>query len=102
MPPIVELIHPKTPIDKLLIKEFMGSALLDIVDIVELMIVFLCARHIDNSGNLEISVIEIPEELYEYHDEIAEAIQHVHRSVKRLLLKKSMKKKNNCNSLNKI
>ncbi len=62
VPPIVELIHPKTPIDKLLIKEFMGSALLDIVEIVELMIVFLCARHIDNSGNLEISVIEIPEE----------------------------------------
>ena len=62
VPPIVELIHPKTPIDKLLIKEFMGSTLLDIVDIVELMIVFLCARHIDNSGNLEISVIEIPEE----------------------------------------
>ena len=36
-----------------------------------------------------VAIIEIPEELGEYHDVIAEAVQHVHRSVKSVLLKKS-------------
>lgn len=36
-----------------------------------------------------VAIIEIPEELNEYHDVIAEAVQHVHRSVKSVLLKKS-------------
>ena len=36
-----------------------------------------------------VAIIEIPEELGEYHAVIAEAVQHVHRSVKSVLLKKS-------------
>lgn len=36
-----------------------------------------------------VAIIEIPEELGEYFDVIAEAVQHVHRSVKSVLLKKS-------------
>lgn len=61
VPPLVELVHPKTPFDGTPIKEFMSSVHLNIVDIVELMVVFLCARHIDPSGNLSVSIIEIPE-----------------------------------------
>ena len=36
-----------------------------------------------------VAIIEIPEELSEYYSVIAEAVQHVHRSVKSVLLKKS-------------
>jgi len=59
-PPFVQLVHPKTPFNGVPIREFMSSACANIVDIVELMIVFLCARHVDPSGNFTISVIEIP------------------------------------------
>lgn len=38
----------------------MSSACANIADIVELMIVFLCARHVGAPGNLSIRVIEIP------------------------------------------
>ena len=58
--PIVQLVHPKTPFDGTPIREFMSSACANISDIVELMMVFLCARHVDASGNLSIIVIEIP------------------------------------------
>lgn len=58
--PLVKLVHPKTPFDGIPIKEFMSSACANIAYIVELMIVFLCARHVDAAGNFPINVIEIP------------------------------------------
>lgn len=36
-----------------------------------------------------VAIIEIPEELGEYHNEIADAVQHVHKNVKSVLSKKS-------------
>jgi len=41
----------------------MDSAQLGIVDIVELMMVFLCARHLESPSGLILMIIEIPEEL---------------------------------------
>lgn len=60
LPPLIQLVHPKTPFDATPIREFMYSACVNIADIVELMMVFLCARHVDASGDLAISIIEIP------------------------------------------
>ena len=60
VPPIVQLVHPKTPFNGTPIQAFMSSACANIADVVELMMVFLCARHVDISGNLSIRVIEIP------------------------------------------
>ncbi|MBZ0134240.1 MAG: hypothetical protein M9884_16900 [Rhodocyclaceae bacterium] len=60
VPPLVQLVHLKTPFEGTPIRGFMSSACANIADIVELMIVFLCARHVGAPGNLSIRVIEIP------------------------------------------
>ena len=60
VPPLVQLVHPKTPLDSTPIRGVMSSSCATVVDIVELMIVFLCARHVDPSGDFPIGVIEIP------------------------------------------
>lgn len=59
--PTVELVHPKSAFQKVAIKEFMEFVQGNTVDIVELMIVFVCARNVD-SGSLNVSVIEIPQQ----------------------------------------
>lgn len=61
-PPLVEFIHPKTAFSKTPIKDFMSSTCANIVDIVEMMLVFLCARHIQSKGSLAVHMIEVPED----------------------------------------
>lgn len=60
LPPMIEILHPKTPLEKVPVKEFFSQCLQDLVDIVELMIVFLCARHVKPFGGIPIQVMEIP------------------------------------------
>lgn len=62
LPPMVEIIHPRTPLEKLPVSEFFVQTLQKIVHIVELMIVFLCARHVKPLGGLAIQVVELPPE----------------------------------------
>ena len=61
IPPMVELTHPKTPFDKVAITEFMEFVQTNTIEIVELMMVYLCARNI-SGGTLDMSVIEIPQD----------------------------------------
>lgn len=62
VPPLIELVHPKTPMSGVPISDFMNSVQRGIVDIVELMVVFLCARHFESPSDLIVRIIEIPEE----------------------------------------
>lgn len=62
VPPLIELVHPKTPMNGVPISDFMDSVQRGIVDIVELMVVFLCARHFESPSGLIVRIIEVPEE----------------------------------------
>lgn len=62
LPPMIEVIHPKTPLQKAPVGAFFSQALQNLVSIVELMIVFLCARHVKSFGEMQIQVMEIPPE----------------------------------------
>lgn len=60
-PPTIRVIHPKTPLDATPIEQFMVHVSERIVGIVELLIVFLCARHTREAGGFPIHVMELPE-----------------------------------------
>lgn len=60
LPPMVEIIHPKTPLNRVLVGTFFPQTLQRIVSLVELMVVFLCARHVMPVGGFPIQVIEFP------------------------------------------
>jgi hypothetical protein len=62
LPPMIEVIHPKTPLQKIPLGAFFSQALQNLVSIVELMIVFLCARNVKSFGGMQIQVMEIPPE----------------------------------------
>lgn len=62
LPPMIQINHPKTPHEKIPVRVFFSTALQNIVTIVELMIVFLCARHVKSFGGMPIQVMEIPPE----------------------------------------
>ena len=62
LPPMIEVIHPKTPLEKVPLGAFFSQALQNLVSIVELMIVFLCARNVKSFGGMPIQVMEIPPE----------------------------------------
>ncbi len=62
VPPLVKLVHPKAPLDEVPARELKATILTTTVDVVELMLVYLCARHIDPSQELSVQVVEIPEE----------------------------------------
>ena len=62
LPPMIEVIHPKTPLEKVPVGAFFSQALQNLVRIVELMIVFLCARNVKSFGGIPIQVMEIPPE----------------------------------------
>lgn len=62
LPPMIEIQHPKTPLDKVPVGTFFSQCLQNLVSIVELMIVFLCARHVKPFGGMPIQVMEIPPE----------------------------------------
>ncbi len=62
LPPMIEVIHPKTPLKKVPVGAFFSQALQNLVSIIELMIVFLCARNVKSFGEMPIQVMEIPPE----------------------------------------
>ena len=62
LPPTIEIIHPRTPLERAPVSVFFGQALENIVRVVELMMVFLCARHVKSVGGLAVHVIELPPE----------------------------------------
>ena len=62
VPPMIEVHHPKTPLEKVPVGAFFSQCLQNLVSIVELMIVFLCARHVKPFAGMPIQVMEIPPE----------------------------------------
>ena len=61
-PPTVEIIHPRTPMCRVLVNAFFTRTLEKLVRVVELMMVFLCARHVSTIGSFPVQVLEFPEE----------------------------------------
>ncbi len=60
LPPMVEIIHPKTPLNKVPVSAFFTQTLQNIVRVVELMVVFLCARHVRPVAGFPVQVVELP------------------------------------------
>ena len=61
LPPSVEIIHPRTPLSKVLVNSFFTETLQNLVRVVELMVVFLCARHVTSIGSFPVQVVEVPQ-----------------------------------------
>lgn len=66
LPPMVEIIHPKTPLNRVSVSTFFTQTLQTIVSVVELMMVFLCARHVRPVGGFPVLVIEVPPQQRKY------------------------------------
>ena len=62
LPPMIEILHPKTPIDRMPVADFMAQVSKSLVEIAELMLVFLCARHVQSFGAWPIQVGWFPPE----------------------------------------
>lgn len=60
LPPMVEIIHPKTSFNRVPVNTFFTQTLQKIVSLVELMVVFLCSRHVRPVGGFPVQVIELP------------------------------------------
>lgn len=63
LPPLIEVVHPKTSQPPVPIIDFMSQITESLVDIVELMLVFLCNRHIRPIQGFPVQVHEFPEGL---------------------------------------
>jgi hypothetical protein len=59
--PTIEIVHPKTGLAPISVREFFVSTMSQIVQISELMVVFLCARHTKPNPTLPVEVVELPE-----------------------------------------
>ena len=62
LPPTVEIIHPRTPLPRVSVNAFFTQTLENLVRVVELMMVFLCARHVSTVGSFPVQVVEFPQE----------------------------------------
>ena len=62
LPPLVEVVHPNTPQPPVPIVDFMTQVTSNIVDIAELMLVFLCNRHIRPIKGFPVHVHEFPKD----------------------------------------
>lgn len=60
LPPIVEIIHPRTPLKKVPVSAFFTQTFQNVVRVVELMVVFLCARHVRPAAGFPVQVVEFP------------------------------------------
>jgi len=58
--PLIEVVHPQTPQEPVPIVIFMGKLVDSIVDVVELMLAFLCNRHIRPITGFPVQVHEFP------------------------------------------
>ncbi len=61
-PPTLEIIHPRLPKSKVFVNVFFKETLQNLVSTVELMMVFLCARHVKSVAGLAVQVIEMPQD----------------------------------------
>ena len=61
-PPTIEIVHPKSPMDSVPVNAFFTVNLEATIQIVELMVVFLCARHVRPFGGLPVQVEEFAPE----------------------------------------
>jgi hypothetical protein len=59
-PPMIEIMHPRTSQEKMPVSEFFKRSLDQIVGIAELMMVFLCKRHVKSFAGMPVLVIELP------------------------------------------
>jgi len=62
LPPLIEIVHPKTSQPPVPIVDFMSQITDSLVDIVELMLVFLCNRHIRPIQGFPVQVHNFPED----------------------------------------
>lgn len=62
LPPTVEIIHPRTPLGRAFVSTFFTETFINLVRVVELMVVFLCARHVSTVGGIPVQVVEFPQE----------------------------------------
>lgn len=62
LPPMIQIRHPKTPLEKIPVRAFFLQTLQRIISTVELMVVFLCARHVKSFGGMSIQVMELSPE----------------------------------------
>ena len=62
LPPTVEIVHPRTPLPSVSVNAFFRQTLENLVRVVELMVVFLCARHVSTIGSFPVQVVEFPQE----------------------------------------
>jgi len=62
LPPMLDIIHPRMPQNKVPVGVFFKQTLQTLVAVVELMMVFLCARHVKSFGGLTVQVIELPKD----------------------------------------
>ncbi|MGV6996673.1 hypothetical protein ACUZ9P_12375 [Desulfovibrio sp. QI0430] len=62
VPPTIEVVHPKTPMEACPVGRFFIDTIEILVSVVEYMIVFLCARNVKQVGGLQVYAIELPPE----------------------------------------
>ena len=62
LPPSIEVIHPDSPQTMINILDYMAQIREQVSDMTELLIVFLCSRHMEAPGPFPIQVIELPED----------------------------------------
>jgi len=60
LPPSIEIAHPNTPQPSVPVVDFMRQITISMVDIVELMLAFLCNRHIRTIQGFPVHVHEFP------------------------------------------
>jgi len=60
LPPLIEVIHPKTPQPQVPVVDLMSQVVTSIVDIVEIMLAFLCNRQIQPIAGFPVQVHEFP------------------------------------------
>jgi hypothetical protein len=58
--PMIEIIHPKTPLNMVPVSDFMDQTSDEIVRVIEQMLVFLCARHIRSFSGFPVQIYEFP------------------------------------------
>ena len=61
LPPTVEIIHPRTALPRVSVNAFFTQTFKNLVRVVELMVVFLCARHVSTIGGFPVQVVEFPQ-----------------------------------------
>lgn len=63
---MIEIVHPKTPLKKAPIADIFNFLMNELVNIIELMLVFLCARNVKSSPGFPVLVTKLSEDLKNY------------------------------------